>query len=519
MQQETKLRLPDLSKFNYLGDGSEQNTFIDPRRGIVVNQQIFQFALSPKNFGKIKIGSATVQVNGQIYKSEPFDIYVTPEEAQKTVADSPKPEDVYLDVELQDKELYENQPTVAVLRAYSRDYSNFRKIGNIKLPKQKDLLIEPVSQRERDIESSSNVSSQILAVFSVYPQKSGIIILPAATASYTSGDKIFKIKSNSAKISVKNLPPKAPENYRNAVGDFKVSLIESPNFKNAEIDKPLDVFVKISGKGNFGRMALPVLKKSEDYASFSPKIIENITKTGKGAEGEVLAKYVVIPKKSGSISISTASFSFFSTSRKKYVQLGEKSVMLNVLSPEQVSDAKTTIEKVNDYTNNVLQKMDDTGIKTDKFQIKEKKAFKWNTVFLNYGMLLTLFLGIWYLLSIRKRRSQTVDMPIGSTKELPAFDIEGRLKDLEKLSFRGKYDDFFDEFYHLEKFLQDYVLKKENTELHVFIEREKGSAAADEYRLLRQQIQMERFAPQHMPDQVDDILRRIKNIFSGLHFR
>ena len=129
MEQQSPLRLPDLSKFDIAGNASEQNTFIDQKRGIRVNQIIYQLYLQPKVKGKVKIGSALLTVNGKIYKSEPFDILVKETSRAETEYLS---KDVYLNVEVQDKEVYENQPTVAVLRAYSKNYDNFRKLENIK---------------------------------------------------------------------------------------------------------------------------------------------------------------------------------------------------------------------------------------------------------------------------------------------------------------------------------------------------------------------------------------------------
>ncbi len=131
MEQQSPLRLPDLSKFDIVGSASEQNTFIDQKKGIRVNQIIYQLYLQPKVTGKVKIGSALLTVNGKIYKSEPFDILVKETSRAETEYLS---KDVYLNVEVQDKEVYENQPTVAVLRAYSKNYDNFRKLENIKFP-------------------------------------------------------------------------------------------------------------------------------------------------------------------------------------------------------------------------------------------------------------------------------------------------------------------------------------------------------------------------------------------------
>lgn len=58
MQQETPLRMPDLSKFEILGSASEQNTVVlDAKKGDIINQMVYQLSLSPKQIGKLKFGS------------------------------------------------------------------------------------------------------------------------------------------------------------------------------------------------------------------------------------------------------------------------------------------------------------------------------------------------------------------------------------------------------------------------------------------------------------------------------
>ena len=56
MQQETPLRMPDLSKFDIIGTASEQNTVVlDAKKGDVLNQMVYQWVLTPKQSGKIKL--------------------------------------------------------------------------------------------------------------------------------------------------------------------------------------------------------------------------------------------------------------------------------------------------------------------------------------------------------------------------------------------------------------------------------------------------------------------------------
>ena len=185
--QQTPFRLPDFSKFDRIANGSERNSIF--LENIAVDQFVFQQILVPKVAGEIKIGSAIVTVNGKIYKTEPFEIFVQPAD-RNVVAESAvkiKKNDVYLNVEIDDTEVYPNEPVVAVLRAYSKNISNFRKVKNVQLPNQNDVEFSAVSYKKSDIEYSKNgPSSQILAVFLVFPQKSGNLQMQPTTASFSS---------------------------------------------------------------------------------------------------------------------------------------------------------------------------------------------------------------------------------------------------------------------------------------------------------------------------------------------
>ncbi|RTZ49573.1 hypothetical protein EJ377_03715 [Chryseobacterium arthrosphaerae] len=74
-----------------------------------------------------------------------------------------------------------------------------------------------------------------------------------------------------------------------------------------------------------------------------------------GMKGEIMASYVVIPNKSGSIAIRTEQFAFFDPENREYVDLGQKTLALNAFSHDQILESRSTVEKVNEYTNNLLE--------------------------------------------------------------------------------------------------------------------------------------------------------------------
>lgn len=357
--QESRIKLPDFSNFNYLGDASDQHTFGDPGKNIIVNQFVYQVTLEPKEAGKFRIGSALVKVNGTMYKTEPLDIVVKPGEKKTSAAD-----DLYLSFDIKDKTVYENQPAMAVLRAYSSNYDNFRRLGAIRLPVQEGVAIRPVSLERSEIETAAGnrPASQTVAVFMIFPTRPGIIRLKPATAAMADAGRPALMASNQTALNVRRLPVGAPKEFHNAVGQFSVDLIAGPQ-PNLALEKPFHTILKLSGTGNLSSVQLPSLSPSPDYIYYPPKISTNYRVVGGQLQGEITQDYIVVPKRGGDINLRTEGFAYFNPANHRYIDLGEKLAALHILTPEEEADKKSALDHVSDYTTTVLQKVNAPTIK------------------------------------------------------------------------------------------------------------------------------------------------------------
>jgi hypothetical protein len=50
-------------------------------------------------------------------------------------------------MEIEDRDVYQDQPTIAVLKVYSRNMDNLRKVKNIRLPQQDNINVHPINFR------------------------------------------------------------------------------------------------------------------------------------------------------------------------------------------------------------------------------------------------------------------------------------------------------------------------------------------------------------------------------------
>jgi len=523
LEQKSKIMLPDLSKFNMIGSGSFNQIVNDSDTNTAIDQYITRIALEPKQKGKVRIGSVLVNVNNKIYKTEPFDIFIKDIE-KKPIANLAN--DVYLNMEIEDREVYQDQPTIAVLRVYSKNIDNLRRVKNIRLPQQENLNVHAVSLKRSEIDPSgyANMASQVLAVFMVFPNESGYVEVPSVSASVNTFSTKSKIASNKVRLNVKKLPEGSPQSFKNAVGNFKVDIY-CPTKEKIEAKKPVNVTVKVSGEGNLADMNLPKIEESPDYEIFAPKITSRLNPGLTGMKGEILAKYILIPKKAGELIVKTEAFAFFNPAEREYVNLGQEKLGLTAFSHDQVLEARSTVEKVNEYTNTFLETVDSPVLKTTSFKVKEKSKFNWNVLFVNIAILIGLFIA--YILFKYWQKKQTIikekstPKPLGSVAETEKeireslkTDISDYFAYLENLKISGDYPKFFETFDEMDAEVRNQYFQSSKEDFKVFLERQNGSSAAESYQELLQKVQIEKYSPITSEDSVNDLLKDIVKLYS-----
>lgn len=526
--QETPVKLPDLTKFDY-AISSEQNTLIDPVKKIRINQMVYQFLLNPKQTGNIKIGSALVKINGKMYKTEPIDIFVKEAEKKPLATNNPA-KTMYLNMQLEEREVYKDEPAVVVLKAFSRNISNFRHLEPAKFEPARNYAIRSIANFDESIEDSENdYSAQIVAMFVIIPKVAGVMDIPAMEVPFTNHKNV--LVSNKARLNVKRLPEGAPENFKNAVGkyDVKIEMIDKGK-ENFEINKAFNISVKISGNGNLSASIVPKILPSPDYEIFEPKIINNSVATEKGIEGEIEAQYVVIPKRRGDLKITTEDFSYFDPKEEKYVEVGSKFLALNTVNAQDIANAKTTLQKVNEYTNNVLEKVDSPVMSTQKLKVKEHKKINWLVIF---GNLFIVGLGAMLFLYFNKKikdkkkldleKKKIASQPIVTIAETEAmlknnvsFDINSHLNYLQTSIDKRETTQFFKGFEDLKSEADQYCKTKFSSDFKDYLKLNFGQSESEKYNQLITKINIEKYSPFSTKENQTEILTEIEEVYNKL---
>ena len=495
-QQQSPVRLPDLSKFEILGNATESVAAIDPETGNVVRQVLYHFILQPKHAGKTRIGSALVQVNGKTYKSEPFEILVR---------DGKRKHDAWgrsvsMVMEVLDKEVYENQPVNVVLKlkANPHNYLDFRKVNQIKLP-QKTKNIYTVNLKREDIEIDKNdeTAMQVIASFVVVPEKDGNLFVSPATALFNEE----RILSNPLKIHVKKLPEGAPRGFKNAVGKFDLE-VEIPK-EEVEVNQPMDVFVKLKGKGNIIGAELPKIVESDDYTILKPT--QKIEVKESEHSGEKTDHYVIIPKKEGEITIRYEDFAYFDIDEKQYQTINSDDIKILSLSKEAMDSPTSTLGKMMDDTGHILKKVNLLPVSEEE---NEEESFDYGR-FAGIGLLVFGSLLAIYFFTFRKKKPKQRSSVQEDDKITTIAETEELLKEnisigkeyyfgaLKNAADKGNTASFFENYQELHTEAENQIKRLKNQTISEFLEEIENADFVKDFEQFRTEIQEAKYAPVH----------------------
>ena len=495
-QQQSPVRLPDLSKFEILGNATESVAAIDPETGNMVRQVLYHLILQPKHAGKTRIGSALVQVNGRTYKSEPFEILVR---------DGKRKHDAWgrsvsMVMEVLDKEVYENQPVNVVLKlkANPHNYLDFRKVNQIKLP-QKTKNIYTVNLKREDIEIDKNdeTAMQVIASFVVVPEKDGNLFVAPATALFNEE----RILSNPLKIHVKKLPEGAPRGFKNAVGKFDLE-VEIPK-EEVEVNQPMDVFVKLKGKGNIIGAELPKIVESDDYTILKPT--QKIEVKESEHSGEKTDHYVIIPKKEGEITIRYENFAYFDIDEKQYQTINSDDIKILSLSKEAMDSPTSTLGKMMDDTGHILKKVNLLPVSEEE---NEEESFDFGR-FAGIGLLVFGSLLAIYFFTFRKKKPKQWSSVQENDKITTIAETEELLKEnisigkeyyfgaLKNAAYKGDSASFFENYQELHTEAENQIKRLKNQTISEFLEEIENADLVKDFEQFRTEIQEAKYAPVH----------------------
>ncbi|OCB77280.1 BatD family protein [Flavobacterium crassostreae] len=506
---------PSFDGFQVIAGPSQQvsQSWINGRSSF---EKIYSYYLLPNRKGILTIKPATIEYNGQIYKTTPIKVTVTaaveqPKDPNDTSISADN--NLYLIATISKTNPYVNEPITVVYKLYFANIgiSNFRELNK---PKYNDFWSQNIEikqlEAEEGIFKGENYRYVVLKKVVLYPQKSGKLIIEPLTLDVdvqlpTNRRDIFgrmllsetskKVSAGAKTIQVRPLPESGkPDDFTGAVGtfDFKVTPSKT-SLKNGE---SLDLLVHVTGKGNLKLFSLPKPVVPNALEMYDAVHQESVTTSLAGMSGKITDKYAIVPQYKGNYPIKPLRFSYFDLNSGSYKTLSSPEILIQVLNGP--TDTRATDSLSIASGTNTIHTPQFANIKTNtELKPTNPKDFFGSTTY--FWLLLLPFLGI-PLLILFKNKKEAFDRDIVGSK------IRNNNRLAKKYLSQAKKQTHHKELFYiaLEKAMHNFLKAKlhmETSEMSkdniktILLDKNANPATVDQFIALTENCEIARYAP------------------------
>jgi BatD DUF11 like domain len=365
-RQGDNFKLPSFQGFQVSGQGQTISSFAGGKRSFKLT---FSVLLTPTGKGTFTIGAASVEIDGTVYKTQPFKVTVgdavkqqqnpyaqynpynpfqqQQQQAPQQTSQNPL-EGVHLVAEISNSNPYINQPINVVYKLYVSQNSAISNPFEKESPQYNDFwsMVERVDPLKIEETTYKGESYRVIVLNKVvlYPQKSGrlqldplvmemLVEVPTGQVDVFGRPFTRQVKTTATTgkqyINVKPLPQAGkPAGFKDAVGDFDFKVTANKTTSNGE---PIQLTVTVSGKGNLKLIGLPKPEVPSALEVYDPEHKENVKTPLTGMTGSVSDVYTIVPTAKGKFPIKGLQFSWFDLSTGTYKTITSDDIMINVL--------------------------------------------------------------------------------------------------------------------------------------------------------------------------------------------
>jgi hypothetical protein len=425
---------PDFNNFTVVGGPNQSisTSWVNGKRSF---NKTYSFFLAPKKRGAFTIGQATIEIDGETYKTSPVKVTVT------AAVDKPKdPNDpsyiadqnIHLVAEVSNSNPYLNEAITVVYKLYVSPNTGVENWREIDTPRYNDFWSQNIEIKDLRTHNGTYKGEDyryvVLRKTVLYPQKTGKLnieplALDISVQVPTSQRDIFgrrmmrtvskTVAAGNRTINVKSLPDAdRPAGFTGAVGDFDFKVTSNKNELKAS--EALQVKLEVTGKGNLKLFEIPKLTVPSSLEVYEPEHNERVRTNLSGMQGTISDTYTVVPNYQGKYPIPAVSFSYFDVKSKSYKTIISDELIINVTEGPNNTSAPTTSEANTQSKQHVVSsgnQFSSFKTKSSFISVTQDNFFK-STLF---WLLITLpFLAIPIAILIRKRNDERAADVVGN---------------------------------------------------------------------------------------------------------
>ena len=381
---------PEFENFQIIGGPNQsiKTSYVNGEREF---SKTYSYFLKPLKKGKLKINQASIEIDGELYKSLQIEVLIT--DSVKQPSDSTtqyyNDDDIELRALISKGSPYLNEPITVVYKLYYKAPINISDARETETPKFKDFWSQtikiPQLKVQREIYKGQNYNVVEWRKVVLYPQKIGdleitplslnlVLDVPTDKRDFF-GNVIYDqtsqlISTGMRRIIVKDLPQQGkPNSFSGAGGKFEFDVILNKNSLRAT--ESFQAELKVKGNGNLKLFDLPNILVPNSMELFEPEREELISTNLSGMSGSVSKFFTVIPRFQGNFPIEEVEFSYFDPETEKYKILKSPRLTIDVYDGPVISNTNindnSNIITSNDSFRFIKTKGNLTEIKNDIF--------------------------------------------------------------------------------------------------------------------------------------------------------
>jgi len=349
---------PEFDNFQIIGGPNQsiKTSYVNGERRF---SKTYSYFLQPIKKGRLKINQASIEIDGEIYKSLQIEVLITDsvQQPSDTITQYYNDDDIELRALISKRSPYLNEPITVVYKLYYKAPINISDARETETPKFKDFWSQtikiPQLKVQREIYKGQNYNVVEWRKVVLYPQKIGqleisplslnlVLDVPTDKRDFF-GNVIYDqtsqlISTGMRRITVKDLPQIGkPNSFSGAVGKFEFDVILNKNSLRAT--ESFMAELKVKGNGNLKLFDLPDILVPNSMELFEPEREELINTNLSGMNGSVSKFFTVIPRFQGNFPIEEVEFSYFDPEIEKYKILKSPRLTIDVYDGPVVTNA------------------------------------------------------------------------------------------------------------------------------------------------------------------------------------
>ena len=382
--QATQPVLPALDGFELLGSSS--GTQISIVNGDMNMQATYSYSLHPTQAGQIVLNPVTVQIDGQVYSTQPIMIEVSQRTGQAQPApnqgipampgfptrpnfpsipgfpnlnnlfpsmpanptnpanpanpaapmdpaDAPTElvgQPFFVEAEVDNPNPYQGEQLLYTFRFYQAE--NLYDQPEYQSPSFTGFWNE--QQGEDQVDYTTEAAGRPYRVTELqtvlFPTGVGEVTIDPAVLSIP-GDFFSngtRLQTQPINVNVRSLPDNAPATFQGAVGQFEIQA--QADTSDTKVNETVTLQVDLRGKGNMNNLADPQWTEGPEWRAFDSEATVN-TQFVDGAMGGVRSyERLLVPTQAGDLLLPAIEFSYFNPQTESYETTSSEPVLINV---------------------------------------------------------------------------------------------------------------------------------------------------------------------------------------------